>query len=78
MPAVEVTKDQFHWEGDTLVHTPSGARFNKSTGVVDWGTVPAQPHADEFDPVQIGYVAGQLLAGRSSAEEPRADSHEGE
>ena len=62
MPA-EVTKDQFHWEGETLVHVPSGARFNEAAGVVDWGNVKAQPDDGDFDPVHVAYVAGQLLAG---------------
>jgi hypothetical protein len=78
MPAAEVTKDQFHWEGDMLIHAPSGARFNASSGVADWRN-KANLHGDEYDPVEVGYVAGQLLAGRSRPAEPSvADSHEGE
>src|SRR5690242_1646815 len=79
MPATEVTKDQFRWEGDFLVHAPTGARFNASTGVVDWGDVKAQPDADDFEPVHVAYVAGQLLAGRSSVDAPfNEDSQDGE
>ena len=59
MPAAEVTKDQFHWEGETLVHRPSRARFNEAAGVVDWGDVKAHPDEDDFDPVHVAYVAGQ-------------------
>jgi len=65
MPFVEVTKDQFVWEAETLVHTPSGARFNASTGGVDRGMGKAQLNGDFFDPVDVGFVAGQLLADRS-------------
>jgi hypothetical protein len=76
--SAEVTKDQFHWEGDILVHAPSGARFNASSGVADWRT-NGSPDGDEYDPVEVGFVAGQLLAGRSPRSEPPVeDIHQGE
>jgi hypothetical protein len=65
MPFVEVTKDQFVWEAGTLIHTPSGARFNTSTGGIVRGLGKAQPNGDFFDPVDVGFVAGQLLSDRS-------------
>lgn len=72
MPVAEVTKGQFHWEGDVLIHAPSGTRFNASSGVADWRT-NGSPDGDEYDPVEVGFVAGQLLAGRRSAEKPRSE-----
>ena len=73
MPLVKVTRDQFEWEGDTLVHSPSGTRINASSGVVEWAAPKEQTDGDEFSPVEIGFVAGQLLARRTRANDIQAN-----
>ena len=41
---------------------PTGALFNEITGFVDWGPKTGPLSKEEFDPVDIGFVAGELLA----------------
>ena len=57
-----VTKDQFVWEGDTLVHVFTGARVDATTGRVDWPGSTNLWDSGEFHPFDVGFVAGQLLA----------------
>ncbi|NSY41533.1 hypothetical protein [Leisingera sp. ANG59] len=33
----KVTEDQFHWEGDRLIHRPTGATFSLNSEWVNFG-----------------------------------------
>ena len=65
-----VTKDQFEWEGDVLVHKPSGARFSATAGFVGWSGNHGPPANDDFDPIDVGFIAGQVLAARREPTDP--------
>ena len=65
-----VTKDQFVWEGDTLVHVFTGARIDATTGLVDWRETEGLWKSEEFHPFDVGFVAGQLLAQRKNSKRP--------
>ena len=62
-----VTKDQFVWEGDTLIHVFTGARVDATTGRVDWPGSTGLWDSGEFHPFDVGFVAGQLLARRTAS-----------
>jgi len=70
----EVTRDQFEWHSGILIHKPTGALFDVKTGFVDWGPKTGPLRIEEFDPIEIGFVAGQLLAESKSTD----DNHDGE
>ena len=73
----EVTRDQFEWHSGILIHMPTGALFDEKTGFVDWGPKTGPLRKEEFDPIDIGFVAGQLLAAVKSPDEPAAtERHE--
>jgi len=79
MPRADVTKDQFEWVGDALLHTPSGAHFSATTGIVDWAGKDRSHPSDEFDPIDVAFVAGQLLAERRFPKTRVSDErHDGE
>ena len=40
--------------------------FNVKTGFVDWGPKTGLLRIEDFDPIEIGFAAGQLLAGSRS------------
>ena len=74
----EVTRDQFEWHDGILIHMPTGALFNEKTGFVDWGPKTGPLRTEAFDPIDIGFIAGQLLAKGRSPEVPAAgERHEG-
>lgn len=33
----KVTRDQFEWDGNTLTHKPTGARFNRISKIINYG-----------------------------------------
>ena len=70
----EVTRDQFEWHRGILIHMPTGALFDVKTGFVDWGPKTGPLRIEEFDPIEIGFAAGQLLAESKSTD----DNHDGE
>ena len=58
----EVRRDQFERREDVLVHRPTGASFSYDCKVIDWGEAGRQlPSGEKFDPVDIGFIAGELL-----------------
>jgi hypothetical protein len=58
----EVRRDQFKWLGGDLIHGPTGATFASDCRAVAWGDAGRLLSSGEFfDPVDIGFVAGQIL-----------------
>jgi hypothetical protein len=69
MALIPVEIEQFEWEGNVLIHLPTGAVFawqngKTRTGAVttDWGkAADVLASGDEFDPNEIDILARHLM-----------------
>jgi hypothetical protein len=68
MALIRVEIEQFEWEGNVLIHLPTGAAFawqngKTCTGAVttEWGKADVLASGDEFDPSEIDIVARHLM-----------------
>jgi hypothetical protein len=69
MLSVKVWSDQFKWQGEKLVHEPTGASFQWSYPrtesyqvTINWGRAgDVLPNGDDYEREDIALVAGVLL-----------------
>jgi hypothetical protein len=69
MALIRVEIEQFEWEGNVLIHLPTGAAFawqngKTRTGAVttEWGkAADVLASGDEFDPSEIDILARHLM-----------------
>jgi hypothetical protein len=75
MALIRVEIEQFEWEGNVLIHLPTGAAFawqngNTRTGAVttEWGkAADVLANGDEFDPSEIDILARHLMKEHEGA-----------
>ena len=75
MALIRVEIEQFEWEGNVLIHVPTGAAFawqngKTRTGAVttEWGTAgDVLASGDEFDPDEIDVLARRLMEEHQGA-----------
>lgn len=58
----EVKSEQFTWDGDSLIHMPTGARFNRKSSFVNYGKA-GETLADGscFERGEVVAVAHQIV-----------------
>jgi hypothetical protein len=75
---IAVEKEQFEWDGNVLIHRPTGATFswessNTRTGEVstEWNqAADVLANGDEFDPSEIDILARRLMKEHAGAASP--------
>jgi len=69
MPGTPVSRDQFEWDGNRLIHKPSKATFawaypnsESDSVVMNWGLAgDLLPSGEDYDREDVGRVAKELL-----------------
>jgi hypothetical protein len=69
MSILTVKKEQFEWDGNSLIHRPTGAVFSWTNGNTRTGEVSTEwnqaadvlANGDEFDPSEIDILARRIM-----------------
>jgi hypothetical protein len=69
MPYTKVVREQFGWNGNRLIHKPTGARFTLGSDFMNLGRIGCVlPNGDDFEKVEVLKMAKVLHDERATAD----------